>query len=167
LHSMGDKRHHIRDAYSSDVPVLSGLIRDSFRDVAERFGLTPENCPKHPSNCTIEWIDRDLARGVIYYILEYNGVPTGCAALEIAGSDLCYLERLVVLPQNRRSGFGRTLVDHVCSNAQALGAKQIGIGIISDHTELKTWYRKIGFIEGETKVFAHLPFRVTFLTYNL
>ena len=43
----------IRKAHSHDVSVLSGLIRDSFCDVAERFGITPENCPKHPSNLSL------------------------------------------------------------------------------------------------------------------
>jgi len=158
---------YIRATGAVDGPVLSGLIRVSFRDVAERFALTLENCPKHPSNCTDEWIENDLARGVVYYILESDGKPVGCVALEKANSDLCYLERLGILPQSRRKGFGKALVDHVFSEARALGAKQIGIGIISDDTELKLWYQKIGFVEKETKEFAHLPFLVTFMSYEL
>ena len=158
---------YIRAAGSADVPVLSGIIRVSFRDVAERFSLTLENCPKHPSNCTDEWIENDFARGVAYYILESDGTPVGCVALEKANPDLCYLERLGILPQSRRKGFGKALVDHVFSEARALGAKQIGIGIISDDTELKLWYQRIGFIEKETEEFAHLPFLVTFMSYEL
>ena len=158
---------YIREADSDDVPLLAGLIRDSFRDVAERFSLTPENCPKHPSNCEAEWIESDLARGVTYYILEHNGTPAGCVALEIAGPDLCYLERLAVLEEKRRQGFGRALVDHVFAEAKALRTKQIGIGIIAADTELKSWYQKIGFTEEETKEFEHLPFLVTFMTYQL
>ena len=158
---------YIRAAGAVDIPVLSGLIRVSFRDVAERFALTLENCPKHPSNCTDEWIENDLSRGVTYYILEHDGTPVGCVALEKANSDLCYLERLGILPQSRRKGFGKALVDNVFVEARALGAKQISIGIISDDTELKLWYQKIGFLERETKEFAHLPFLVTFMSYEL
>jgi hypothetical protein len=55
---------HIREANSADVSLLCGLIRASFRDVAERFNLTPENCPKPPSNCTEEWLENDFVRGV-------------------------------------------------------------------------------------------------------
>jgi len=158
---------YIRVAEFADVPALSGLIRVSFRDVAERFALTVETCPKHPSNCTDEWIENDLARGVAYYILEHHGAPVGCVALEKANPDLCYLERLGVLPESRRKGFGRTLVDHVFVEARALGAKQISVGIISDDTELKLWYQRIGFVEKQTKEFAHLPFLVTFMSYEL
>ncbi len=157
---------HIRKAGSQDIPLLSGLIRDSFREVAERFGLTPENCPKHPSNCTDEWIEGDFARGVTYYILERNGTPVGCVALERDSPDLCYLERLAVLPQSRRNGFGKKLVNHVFIEAKALGITRVSIGIISEQAELKLWYQKIGFVEGETKKFEHLPFLVTFMTYQ-
>ncbi|MDH3803758.1 MAG: GNAT family N-acetyltransferase, partial [Deltaproteobacteria bacterium] len=88
-------------------------------------------------------------------------------ALEKANPDLCYLERLGILPQSRQKGFGKALVDHVFAEARALGAKQISIGIISDDTELKLWYQRIGFVEKETKEFAHLPFLVTFMSYEL
>lgn len=164
---MTAKTISIREADAGEAPLLSGLIRDSFRDVAERFSLTPENCPKHPSNCDLEWIENDFARGVTYYILEHSGTPVGCVALEKASSDICYLERLAVLEENRRQGFGRALVDHVFVEAKALGTKQIGIGIIAADTELKLWYQKIGFTEEETKEFEHLPFLVTFMTYEL
>ena len=158
---------HIRKAHAEDAPLLSGLIRDSFQDVALRFNLTPNNCPKHPSNCTGEWIKSDFARGVTYYVLEHNGTPTGCVALEKVSSDLCYLERLAVLPPSRRNGFGKALVDHVLDEAKTLEAKQIAIGIIAADTELKLWYQKMGFVEGETKEFEHLPFLVAFMTYQL
>ena len=150
-----------------DVPVLTGLICDAYRDVAQRFNLTPENCPKHPSNCTPQWFRKDFARGVSYFILENNQEPVGCAALEKPTTDLGYLERLAVLPDHRRRGFGRMLVDYVFDRAKAAGLKQISIGINAEQTDLLWWYRKIGFVEGDTKEFEHLPFLVTFMMYQL
>jgi len=157
----------IKVANLDDVAILSDLIRNSYRDVAQRFDLTPENCPKHPSNCTDEWIRDDFARRVSYYILEHNGLPAGCAALEIPDPDIGYLERLAVLPGNRRKGFGCKLVDHVFHQAKDSGINKISIGIIAPQTDLKRWYQKIGFIEGGTKEFKHLPFPVTFMIYDL
>jgi N-acetylglutamate synthase-like GNAT family acetyltransferase len=158
---------HIRKADAVDVPLLSRLIRDSHQDVAERFGLTPDNCPKHPSNCTDEWIEKDLIRGVTYYIMEHNDVPVGCAAIEKASPDVCYLERLSVLPDQRRRGLGTALVHNVLLKAKTLCATELNIGIMANHNELKEWYRRIGFIEGETTVIKHLPFNVTFMKYHL
>ena len=158
---------HIKTATIDDSAILTDLIRNSYRDVAQRFDLTSENCPKHPSNCTDDWIRNDFTRGVSYYIIAHNGRPTGCAALEIPEPDLGYLERLAVLPADRRQGIGRRLVDHVFNRAKAAGVKKISIGIIGAQTDLKRWYQKIGFFEGATKEFEHLPFRVTFMTFHL
>jgi GNAT superfamily N-acetyltransferase len=164
---MTGKAISIRRANFHDVSVLSGLIRDSFYDVAERFGITPENCPKHPSNCADEWIEKDFGRGVIYYVLEQDGLSKGCVALEKGSPDLCYLERLSVLPGGRGGGFGRKLIEHAFSVAKTLGVKEISIGIIAGDKRLKGWYEKIGFVEEETKKFKHLPFLVTFMRCRL
>jgi N-acetylglutamate synthase-like GNAT family acetyltransferase len=158
---------HIREANSADMSLLSRLVRQSYRDVADRFELTPANCPKHPSNCTDEWIENDFGRGISYFILEHSDVPAGCIAIEKAEADLCYLERLAVLPHERKNGLGSQLVEHAFHTAREVGSKKISIGIIAAQTELKQWYRKFGFVEGETKEFIHLPFRVTFMTCEL
>lgn len=158
---------HIRKANSNDVSEVSSIIRKAYRDVADRFQLTPSNCPKHPSNCTEKWIENDLVRGVRFFIMEPGGRPVGCVAMEMAGGGLCYLERLAVLPQDRNKGFGHQLVEHVFRTARKQNVKKISIGIIAKQTDLKQWYQKIGFIEGETKEFSHLPFQVCFMTYDL
>ena len=157
----------IRRAAVRDVPVISSLIRDAFRDVAARFGLTPDNCPNHPSNCTDEWIRSDIGRGVNYFLLEYSGAPAGCVGFEMAEDQLAYLERLSVLPSQRRKGFGTALVRQAITRARDAGARKISAAIIANHVELKRWYEKLGFVEGETREFGHLPFRVTFLAYTL
>ena len=108
----------IRDATNDDITLLTTLIRNSFRDIAERFNLTPENCPTHPSNCTSEWIESALKKGIKYYIMEKKNVPCGCVALKRAQSDVFYLERLSVLPQFRRNGFGEVWVNHAVNEAK-------------------------------------------------
>lgn len=158
---------HIREARLTDVTVLSGLIRNAYRDVAERFQLTQANCPKHPSNCTDEWIEKDLARGVRYFIMIHGERPVGCVAVETAEEDLCYLERLAILPHERNKGYGHQLVEHVFETARQLGLKTISIGMIARQTDLKQWYQKIGFVEGEITDIEHLPFEVCFMTYAL
>ena len=65
-----------------------------------------------------KWIKSNLYRGVNYIVLESNGAIIGCAALEKAYSELCYLERLAVLPEKRNKGFGKMLVDHIFSMKQ-------------------------------------------------
>ena len=157
----------IRTCTKEDIRVLVITIRKSFQDIAERFGLTHENAPHHPSNCTMGWIEKDMGRGVSYFVMEKENSVLGCVALEQVNSEVCYLERLAVLPDQRQRGFGRALVDHVFSEARVLGVHCVSIGIIAEHKELKSWYKRIGFVEGESKVFPGLPFRVTFMSYEV
>jgi GNAT superfamily N-acetyltransferase len=153
----------IRLATRDEAPRLAGIIRAAFRDVAERFGLTPETAPTHPSLCTALWIERGLDKGVTYYMGEDGARAWGCVALERANPDVCYLERLAVLPECRRKGLGKALVDHVLTEARALGARRVEIGIIADHRELRDWYLDLGFRAVRTVRFEHLPFAVMFM----
>jgi ribosomal protein S18 acetylase RimI-like enzyme len=155
--------NRIRTCTREDIDILVETIRGAFRDVAERFGLTEENCPRHASHCTADWIEKDMDRGVTYYVLESEGRVAGSVALERVRPGLCNLERLAVLPDQRMRGFGKALVSHVLREAEKLGCGEVRIGVIADQAELKEWYRRLGFVETETRDFAHLPFRVTFL----
>ena len=157
----------IKEAKLNDREVLVNLIRDSFRDVAHRFSLTKDNCPKHPSNCASSWIESDIARGVQYFILYVDENPIGCVAIEMPSADVCYLERLSVLPEMRGKHFGIRLVQHALEYAASKGAGKVSIGIIDEQTELKEWYLMLGFIELQTKSFPHLPFTVCLMEFEI
>ena len=99
----------IREAADGDVSLVTRLIRDSFRDVAERFGVTAETGRAHPSQCTEEWVRSALEWGILFYILEEDGVPCACVAIGRSGGGISRMERLSVLPEYRRRGLGRVL----------------------------------------------------------
>ena len=153
----------IRKAKKSDIDVLVTLLRSSFRDVAEKFGITEENNPRSLAFCTNERLESDLKKDLTYYILEHDGRPCGCVALERAKPGLCYLMRLAVLPGHRGKGYGKMLVHHIFEKARVTGARRVEIAMISRDTKLKKWYKKLGFIQKGTKKFNHLPFTVAFM----
>lgn len=157
----------IRICAEKDSGVMAEIIRKSFQDVTERFGLTRENVPRHPSNCTADWIRKDMEDGATYFAIENKNHVAGCVAIEQANSEICYLERLAVLPDQRGCGFGKALVEHALSEAKLLGVNYVSIGIMAEQTELRDWYKRLGFVEGESKEFQHLPFRVTFMSCGI
>ena len=157
----------VRQANEADVCVLVSLLRESFRDVAERFELTVENCPKNLAFCTDQRIKDDIERGLSYYVLEHYHEPCGCVALEKAGPGVCYLERLAVLPEHRRKGCGKMLVEHIFDVAAGNGSQRLEIGIIAEDTKLRNWYGKFGFVLKGTKKFDHLPFIVAFMSAEI
>ena len=157
----------IRGATSEDLVTIAMLVSESNKDVALTFGLNAENCPKHPSFCTEAWVKADMARGETYFILEEASKPVACVAYESPRAGLAYLNRLSVLPAHRRLGAGARLVHHVIQHSRAAAIATISIGVIGEHIELQRWYKKLGFKDGETKQFSHLPFSVKYMAYAL
>jgi len=157
----------IRPANADDIQTVVDVLRRACATVAERFGLTPENCPKNPAFYTEDRVQADLERGVRYYFLEEDTEVCGCVALEKAKPEVCYLERLAVLPESRSQGFGTALMHHALAEAAKIGATRVEIGIISEDTRLKDWYGRFGFVQTGTRAFDHLPFVVAFMAKEL
>jgi diamine N-acetyltransferase len=140
------KNSDIRRANFSDASMLNFLIRQCFLDVARRFGLTAENWPEHPSNATVELVQKDLSNGISFFIKIDRGIPSGCIGLEKASEDVCHVVRIGVLPGRRRRGFGKELLEMALFEAKELGTKQVRVSIIANDTELKRWVEKSGFV---------------------
>lgn len=155
----------IREAFRDEAATIARIIAESNRDVAARFGLTAENCAKHPSLCTPQWVEADLARGERYFVFVDAGTPVACVAYETADVQLAYLNRLSVLSAYRRRGIGAALVAHVIGLARAAAIPAVSIGVIGEHADLQRWYRALRFVDGETKRFPHLPFSVKYMRH--
>jgi len=158
---------YIREAESDDAAILATLVSEANKEVALRFGLNVENCPKHPSFCTEAWVKADLARGERYFILEENLRAIACVAYERPSASLAYLNRLSVLPAHRDRGMGSRLVEFIIELARSEKVDQVSIGVIGEHADLQRWYRKRGFERGEVKRFPHLPFSVQYMAYAI
>ena len=157
----------IRPINANDIQTLLDVIRRACATVAERFGLTPQNCPKSPAFYTMDRLQTDIERGMQYFVLEDDAEARGCVALEKAKPGVYYLGRLAVLPEHRSKGLGTVLVRHAFAEATAIGARRIEIGIIAEDVELTQWYRRFGFELTGTKTFDHLPFVVAFMAKEL
>jgi N-acetylglutamate synthase-like GNAT family acetyltransferase len=155
----------IREATVEDLETIAMLVSEANKDVALKFGLNSDNCPKHPSFCTRAWVEADVARGEKYFILEEFSKPIACVAYESPRAGRAYLNRLSVLPAHRNRGSGARLVQHIIQYAQSASISTISIGVIGEHLDLQRWYNKLGFTYGEVKRFPHLPFTVQYMTY--
>jgi ribosomal protein S18 acetylase RimI-like enzyme len=151
----------------STSQTIAQIVSISNKDVAEKFEINIENNPKHPSFYDQNWVLSDFERGEEYFVYIINNKAVGCVAFERAITEIGYLNRLSVLPSYRKRGIGRKLTEHVFKYGKAEGVSEISIGIIAKHTELKNWYKKLGFEENGMKVFPHLPFDVLFMKYQI
>lgn len=150
-----------------DINSLVQIISEANKPVALDLNLTLENCPKHPSNCNSGWIADAIGKGEIFFIIQVNGETVGCMAYQDATDDICYLNRLAVLPKFQNRGVGEVLVNHFESYAKKRSKIIIGIGVIDQNLKLKEWYSKLGFTQTKIKKFNHLPFNVCFMEKNI
>lgn len=162
--SMG---YTIRGADWTDAELLADVIRRAFADVAQRFGLTPENCSGESPFITSGLVSADMEDGIVYYLLEEDGKACGCIAAGTKIPDVLYLKRLSVVPEYRRRGFGRALMHYAAERAKTLGKHRVEFGTMTENMGLTRWYEGQGFSVKETRRFEHLPFGVTFMHKTL
>lgn len=150
-----------------DLPEYLDVIHRSFKTVADEFGLTQENCPKHTSFLPIYYLTTQMDWGWHMFGLIHEGRIVGYMSLSKEEDTAYELHNLAVLPEYRHNGFGKQLLDFAKETAGSLGGKVLKIGIIEESTVLKTWYVSNGFVHTGTKKFDHLPFTSGYLECRL
>ncbi len=108
-----------------------------------------------------------MNRGVEYFLLRQNEQPIGCAALIKISADVLFMDRLAVLPEHQREGWGQCLVQHCLETARQRNMKRLETGVPADLLELIEWYRLLGFRFKQLARFNELPFNVAFLYFDL
>ena len=149
-----------------ELPRCLDVVRRSFKTVAEEFGLTKENCPRHTSFITIDFLEAQMSMGWHMYGLYAGKQIIGYMSLSKEGDEVFELHNLAVLSEYRHVGFGNLLLDYSKNAVRSLGGKVIKIGIIEESAVLKNWYIANGFVHTGTKKFAHLPFTSGYLEWK-
>ena len=151
---------------TSDLPECLEVIHQSFKTVADAFGLTRENCPKHTSFIPLSFLETQMNWGWHMYALYTGEKIIGYMSLSKEGEDTFELHNLAVLSEYRHNGLGKLLLDHAKEAVRTLGGKSIKIGIIEESTLLKNWYIANGFVHTGTMKFDHLPFTSGYLEWR-
>ena len=156
----------ISEVTSEELQISLDVIHQSFHTVADQFGLTKGNCPKHTSFIPLSFLETQKNWGWHMYALYAGKKIIGYMSLSKEDDNTYELHNLAVLPEYRHNGFGKLLLDHAKDVVKALGGKVIKIGIIEESTVLKNWYIANGFVHAGTKKFDHLPFTSGYLEWK-
>ena len=158
---------YIREVDESEFEKCAEVIRQSFATVVDDFGITRDNCPRHTSFLTVDWLIFDRNAGKLLYGLFINNNPAGFVCLTKKDDNTYELGKLAVLPSYRHNGCGRALIDFAKEKVKFLGGNKITIGIIEENTVLKEWYKSNGFVCTGTQKFSYLPFTTGFMEFNI
>lgn len=151
---------------AAQLPATLDIVHRGFATVAEEFGLTRENCPKHTSFIPIEYLETQMSWGWYMFGLYESGIMVGYAALSKEENETYELHNLAVLPEYRHKGYGKLLLDHAKEKVREFGGRKIAIGIIEESSVLKNWYASNGFVHTGTRKFEHLPFTAGFMEWS-
>jgi ribosomal protein S18 acetylase RimI-like enzyme len=156
----------IRETDENELPTCAEIIRQSFKTVADDFGLTKENASTNGAFLANVKLLDEYHKGIKMFGLFDTEKQIGFFALD-RNDETFYLEKLSVLPAYRHQGYGKLLLDSAKEYVKKVGGKIISIGIIHANKRLLEWYRTYGFEETGTKIFPHLPFTVCFMKLSI
>jgi ribosomal protein S18 acetylase RimI-like enzyme len=139
------------------------VVRESFSTVAREFGLTRQNCPTNPAFATLESLENLKEKGAEFFALYEHDKQIGFVAIEKADEVTYYMEKLAVMPEYRRKGYGKSIVSFVFDHVREKRGEKVSIGIMDNNHALKNWYGNLGFVETSARKFKHLPFIVCFM----
>ncbi|HUU91235.1 MAG TPA: GNAT family N-acetyltransferase [Phycisphaerae bacterium] len=157
----------IQEVSRDEAPLIMRLVRAAFGTVYERFGITPENWPRHASNLQVDWIQGMFDGGARYFVVRDADEPAGCVALQMRDEGEVHVRHLAVLPACRGKRLGGALLAHAIGEARRLGAQRVTLGLIADDAELEGWYRRRGFEVTGKKRLDDAPFEITLMARDL
>ncbi len=156
----------IKKVNNEQLPECLDVIHKSFATVAEEFGLTKENCPKHTSFIPLYFLESQMEWGWSIFGLFENSNIIGYMSISKENDNLYELHNLAVIPEHRHKGYGSKMIEYAKEVVKTLGGSKIKIGIINECEVLKNWYISHGFNYIGNKKFDHLPFTSGYLEWE-
>ncbi|MDW8433901.1 MAG: GNAT family N-acetyltransferase [Aquificaceae bacterium] len=136
----------LRKADEKDIQTLVELYLQGYKGLEEYAYTHPEDAQAYMS-----WLFRRDADGV--WIAEDGGRSVGFVAgdgrwfSKREGVVVGAIHELVVLPEFRRRGIGRSLVEKVFEYFREKGLEKAELWVGDENTEAMNFYKKLGFEE--------------------
>jgi ribosomal protein S18 acetylase RimI-like enzyme len=140
---MADERN-VRLATEDDAETIARLLRE-FNDAYD------DDTPRHED--LVRRIPQHISSGTSYFLLVGDG-PDGFAQVTIQPtlySDLgeAYLFELYVVPERRRQGLGRALLNRAMEEARSRGFDHMSLTTSMGDDEARALYESSGFTNKE------------------
>ncbi len=142
----------------SEYETASEVIRKSFATAAKEFNLTEQNCPTHGSFIKLSRLLYESKNGSLFFAYYHEGNIIGTLELTDRGNGLWFLGKLSVLPEYRRNGYGKSLLDFADNYVKEKKGIAIFLSIINENLRLREWYEKSGYNYIGFEKFESLPF---------
>jgi GNAT superfamily N-acetyltransferase len=146
-----------RQARTSDVAAIVGLVESAYRGDASRAGWTTEADLLDGQRVDAQGVHQVIVKPDSLVLLgECDGALVVCAHLEKQG-EACYFGMFSVRPTLQRGGVGkRTLIEAERIARQQWNCTRMEMTVISVRDDLIAWYERRGF--RRSGVFKPFPY---------
>ncbi len=128
----------IRLAVPADGPLLVDILHAAFAEYDGR--LDPPSGAHHE---TLDTLLEKMKEGGAFLAFA-GGKAVGCVFFEVH-EDYVYLGRLSVLPEHRKQGVARALINQVEQQARDLGKSRVQLGTRLALPQLLAYYARLGY----------------------
>ncbi len=90
-------------------------------------------------------VEKLIAQNVAFFVLRKDGIPAGCAGIQLFGTEYGEVKRMYVRPEFRGSGYGKLLLDHLADHARAQGIALLRLETGIHQPAAIHLYERLGF----------------------
>lgn len=143
---MGELR--FRQAKTSDIAKLHGLVESAYRGSSAKAGWTHESDLLDGQRTDVEELATIIADKNSRLLLGFEGDDlAGCVCVASKDGGRAYLGMLTVDPQRQAGGLGRQLIGAAEDTARdQFGASVMEMTVIAQRAELIAYYERRGYV---------------------
>lgn len=143
----------LRQISVNDVKMLAELSQKTFTETFAKDN-TPEDLAKYiAENLTEDILLEKLSnKNSFFYVIEEENRPVGFLKLNIndaqtekRGKDTLEIERIYLLQETKRKGYGKQLLLEAIKKAKLENKQQVWLGVWENNFPAKAFYKKQGF----------------------
>lgn len=151
----------IRKATHDDIPAISELYREQFREMAK---LIPDFIKE--GDQSVEFLEKTISNDdsdILVY--ENDGIVVGFLLLQakvrpdfdfMLPGKYCYIMDVIVTEAHRNKGFGTALMNSAKDWAKECGCNFINLDVLVNNPQAIKVYEKLGFIPKAQEMYCKL-----------
>jgi ribosomal protein S18 acetylase RimI-like enzyme len=159
----------IRYIEPPEAELVSRIVREANAEQATVLKIDPLTFPNFVGFETAEAVLKRMEQGDRVALAFLDGEPIGtisCRAL-IEDPSHGHVKRFAILPRFRGRDFGRGMMVFAEEGLWQSGVTTAEVSLVAAFTRLRDYYVRLGYIPGETRSFATVPFEVLFMEKDI
>ena len=163
----------IEQAKADQVELVAEIIRRAFARQAQALGMDRDHFPNYVAFETGESLRRRMAGGQVvllaYRTTEIGEDPVGTISYRQDPAELARgeIQRLAVLPEHRKKGYGAQLLAEAERQMAERGVREVTLSLVASLLRLQNYYEEMGYQPLEMRQLSSLPFDVLIMGKQL